>query len=85
MSVTWFGFGEASSHGGPRSEGHPGGGRCVRSSGWAAWLGSNDNTELCVRDPAGPDWPSHTSAAPHNLHEQRETHDTQTDGSDMML
>lgn len=25
--VTWFGFGEASSHGGPRIEGHPGRGR----------------------------------------------------------
>lgn len=27
MLFTWFGFGEASSHGGPRIEGHPGRGR----------------------------------------------------------
>lgn len=44
-----------------------GGEGVVRCSGLTACWGGNSNAELLVWTPAGPRWPSHSSAPPYNL------------------
>lgn len=85
MLITWFGFGEASSHGGPGVKpggpmrgkprmGVSGAGQ-IRSTGWAAGPGGGEGSAAGGKFwPVGPTRPSQRSATIHDAQPEKRQH-----------
>lgn len=85
MLITWFGFGEASSHGGPgvkpggpmRGKPRMGVSRAgqIRSTGWAAGPGGGEGSGAGGKFwPVGPTRPSQRSATIHDTQPEKRQH-----------